>query len=109
MIIGLLGDDNLSVEYLPEDKMIKTGVITIVGVDTVAAAIEKCQHLFLSFIANVPDDQVLIRECSYADEWYQPPLECVSCGAFFMMEKDDPIFCPGCGKRVSAVIKEKEK
>ena len=109
MIIGVLGDENLSVEYLPEDKMIQTGVITIVGIDTVKAAIEKCQELFIGFTANVPDDQVLIREYSYDDEWYQPPFECILCGCTFMIEGGDPDFCPGCGKRVSAVIRRKTK
>lgn len=109
MKIGVLGDDHLPVEYLPEDKMIRTGVITIVGIDSVAAAIQKCQHLFLGFIANVPDDQVLIREDSYDEEWYQPPFECVSCGIMFMIEDGDPSFCPGCGKPVTTVLRGKGK
>ena len=108
MIIGVLGD-NESVEYSPGDKIVTVHDITIFGVETVADAIAKCEQVFIGFIANHSDDEVLIRPYGYDDEWYQPPLECVSCGCTFMMEDGDPSFCPGCGKRVSYVIKRKEK
>lgn len=104
MIIGVLGDKNLPVEYSPEDKMIRSGVISIIGVDTIADAIEKCQNLFLSFTENAYPDQVLIREMSYDEDWCQPPVECVSCGYIFMTDSD-PSFCPGCGKKVTEVIR----
>ena len=105
MTIGILSDSNASVFYSPEGKMVTVADVSIIGVDTVEAAIAKCQHLFLGFIENPSDDEVLIREESYSDEWYQPPFECVSCGCTFMMDDEDLNFCPGCGKRVSHVIK----
>ena len=107
VIIGVLSDSNDTVFYFPEDKTVTVNDILITGVDTVEIAIAKCQHLFLGFIASTPPDQVLIKELSYDDEWYQPPLECVSCGCSFMMEDGNPSFCPGCGKQVSTVIRRK--
>ena len=56
-------------------------------------------------------ENVILREDDY-NEWWQPELHCEKCDCTFMWQSypdfsDYPNFCPNCGKKFTALRKDK--
>lgn len=49
------------------------------------------------------DNECMVEQTTFDEEWYQPYFECDSCGQLFMCDALEPNFCPGCGKKIKGI------
>lgn len=57
------------------------------------------------------EENVILREDDYNEEWWQPELHCTKCYCTFMWSSypdfsEYPSFCPNCGKKFTMLAKD---